>query len=228
MKPKPHGHHGKSNPDCTGKNVNTITNNPTNTNTFNPTINVNPIFSLLPSNGNGENGGNVTVTSGPIFRNIGTDFIEVAILNVTNSSQTVTVSIRNWQNTCDPEEFPKFAYLCGEILNDPEEGDVTILNGVLFPPPSGFLPFLTPFTFAIPARQLLIVRAFPTDPIVPPQTYYDVQVTYPTDPVIPGNPFLPTDPIRVNTWGISSLGTIQEGNTILHHLFTRLLPVDPI
>jgi hypothetical protein len=223
--------HSTNCPDChqnpcccptTNNNTNTITNNPVNTNTFNPIITVSPIFNP-PSNGG--NGGNVTVTSGPLFRNANTSFIQVSVQNVTDSPQTVTVSILNWQNTCDPEEFPKFGFLCGEIVNEPENGNgdgVTVQNGVIFFPPEGFIPVLTPFTFTIPARQLFSVRAFPGDPILPNCPVYEVQVTLPTDPI------LPTDPVRINTWGIDGFGVIQTGNTVLHHQFTRLHPTDPI
>lgn len=58
-----------------------------------------------------------TATSGPFFRNVDTYFIQVSVQNVTNSPQTVTILIQNWQNTCDPEEFPKFGFLCREIVN---------------------------------------------------------------------------------------------------------------
>ncbi|MDO0825300.1 hypothetical protein [Desulfosporosinus nitroreducens] len=172
-----------------------------------------------------------TVTSGPIFRDADTSFIQVSALNVSNDPQTVTVSILNWQNQCPPEEFPKFGFLCGEIVNEPENGNgdgVTIQNGVIFFPPVGFIPVLTPFTFTIPAGQLFSVQAYPGNPIIPPDPVYEVQVTLPTGPVLPVDPVLPIDPIRVNTWGIDGFGFIQEGNTVLHHQFTRFLPTDPI
>lgn len=207
------------------KNINRIQNNPINTNTFTPTINVNPVFNAPPSDGNGGNGGNVTVTSGPLFRNGDTDFIQVSVLNVTDSPQTVTVSIQNWQNMCPPEEFPKFGFLCGELVNEPENGEpeITIQNSEdLFFPPVGFIPVLTPFTFTIPARQLFSIQAWPADPILPPNPIYVINVTFPNDPII-------GDLVRVNTWGIDALdGVIQTGNTVLHHQFTRLAPADPI
>jgi hypothetical protein len=137
---------------------------------------------------------------------------------------------------CPPEEFPKFGFLCGEIVNDPENGENPIPaqngngngNGPIFFPPVGFIPVLTPFTFTIPARQLFSIQAYPPDLILPPDPIYEVQVTHPIDPIIPGDPFFPTDPIRVNTWGIDGFGVIQTGNTVLHHQFTRFLPSDPI
>ncbi|TKI96025.1 hypothetical protein FC699_11725 [Bacillus wiedmannii] len=52
----------------------------------------------------------------------------------------------------------------------------------------------------------------------------------PQDPIRPGDPLQPQDPhipIVVNTWGISSAGVIQSGNTVLHSQF-RFLPQDPI
>ena len=152
-----------------------------------------PVFNP-PSNGNGGNGGNITVTSGPLFRNANTSFIQVSVQNVTDSPQTVTVSVLNWQNTCDPEEFPKFGFLCGEIVNEPEVDTITTNqngNGEdNFFPPVGFIPVLTPFTFTIPARQLFSIQAYPTNPIIPSDPIYEVQVTYPTGPILPGDPFL--------------------------------------
>ncbi|OZI11017.1 hypothetical protein CEW92_13465 [Bacillaceae bacterium SAS-127] len=133
--------------------------------------------------------------------------------------------------TCaPPEEFPKFGFLCGEIVNEPEDGEITIQNGEeLFYPPAGFLPVLSPFTFTIPARQLFSIQAWPPNSIFPNDPIYVVRVTLPVDPIAPADPILPVDPVRVNTWGINALaGIIQSGNTVLHHQFTRLLPVDPV
>lgn len=173
----------------------------------------------------------VTITSGSIFRNVNTDFIEVAIENITFCPQTVTVSVLNQQNTCNGTEFPKYGYLCGDLVNRNSDGTVSTSDTSeceLFYPPD-VTPVLTPFTFTIPPRQLFIVRAFPTDPIRPPTPYYKVQVTIPGDPHAPQDPFHPGDPhfpIIVNTWGISSAGVIQSGNTVLHSQF-RFQPQDP-
>lgn len=174
----------------------------------------------------------VTITSGSIFRNVNTDFIEVAIENITFCPQTITVSILNQQNTCNGTEFPKYGYLCGDLVNRTSDGTISTSNTSeceLFYPPEGVTPVLTPFTFTIPPRQLFIVRAWPTDPFIPQEPYYKVQVTYPTDPFQPLDPIRPQEPVRpiiVNTWGISSAGVIQAGNTVLHGQF-RFQPGDP-
>lgn len=112
----------------------------------------------------------VTLTSGSIFRNVNTDFIEVAIENITFCPQTVTVSILNQQNTCNGTEFPKYGYLCGTLVNETSNGTVSTIDTnerELFYPPEGVIPVLTPFTFTIPPRQLFIVRAYPVDPFRP-------------------------------------------------------------
>ena len=217
----------QSNPCCC-PNVE-IENNPTNTNnnTFNPVITVNPIFNFPPSNGNS---GNVTVTSGPIFRNANTDFIAVSVLNFSDSPQTVTVSVIDWQNTCDEEEYPKYGFLCGEMVVPDTDTDTTPLLPT--PVPDIFSPpdlqgVLTPLTFTIPARQLFTVQAFPPNPMHPPNPCYEVRVTVPPQPIFPPNPTTPPAPIRINTWGISFAGVIQEGDTVLHHQFTEF-PGDPV
>jgi hypothetical protein len=122
-----------------------------------------------------------TVTSGPMFRNANTSFIQVSALNISDSPQTVTISILDWQNTCEENEFPKFGFLCGEIVNDPDDTNPGVQNGPIFFPPVGFIPVLMPFTLTIPPRQLFSVQAYPTDP--PPDTVYEVRVTIPADPV---------------------------------------------
>jgi predicted ATPase with chaperone activity len=42
-----------------------------------------------------------TYTSGPLFRNADTDFIQVSVLNQTDKPQTVTIAVQNYQDTCD-------------------------------------------------------------------------------------------------------------------------------
>ena len=147
-----------------------------------------------------------TETTGAIWRNPATETIVTTLLNKTNAPQTVTVSVLDWQNTCTPTEMPKDAYLCGDLVN-PEYGSI-----------------LTPFTFTIPANNLLTINAFPANSFTLPSPMYEVLVTFPTDPI------LPTDPIRpviANTWGIDAAGIPQIGNTVLHRQFT-LFPGDPV
>lgn len=73
-----------------------------------------------------------TITSGPLFRSVNTDVIQVSILNLFNIPQTMTVSIIDWQNTCDENEFPKYGFICGDIVNEPDNTNpITIQNGVL-------------------------------------------------------------------------------------------------
>ena len=91
--------------------------------------------------------------------------------------------------------MPKDAYLCGDVVN-PDDGSI-----------------LTSFTFTIPAEKLLVVHATPPNPWTPGDPCYEVLVT------------IPTDPCRVNTWGINAAGIPQEGNTILNHQFH---PGDPV
>ena len=129
-----------------------------------------------------------TFTTGAIWRNPATDTIVVTVLNKTNAPQTVTVSAVNWQN-CVQAEMPKDAYLCGDVVN-PDDG-----------------PILTPFTFTIPAKKLLVVHATLQNAWMPGDPCYEVLVTMPTDPCI------------ANTWGINAAGIPQEGNTVFHHQF---------
>ncbi|WP_052520807.1 hypothetical protein [Aneurinibacillus migulanus] len=155
-----------------------------------------------------------------MFWHPSTDVIVVSLFNqAPDLPQTVTVSVLDWQNTCTPTEFNKFAFLCGDILNPPGNGNgngngIVINNGPgPFSPPVGFLPFTTPVTFAIPPRRNLIIHAHPPDPILPPSPLYEVVV----NPLLPGDPVRP--PVLVNTWGIDIDGNIQEGSTVLHRQF---------
>ncbi|WP_423492476.1 hypothetical protein [Lysinibacillus agricola] len=153
-----------------------------------------------------------TETTGAIWRHPATETIVTTLLNKTNAPQTVTVSVLDWQNTCTPTEMPKDAYLCGNVVN-PEDG-----------------PILTPFTFTIPANNLLTIKASPENLFTLPTPMYEVLVTYPIDPIAPVNPILPTGPVRpviTNTWGINAAGIPQEGNTMLHRQFA-LYPTNPI
>ncbi|MCP1355497.1 sodium:proton exchanger [Aneurinibacillus migulanus] len=157
-----------------------------------------------------------------MFRHPSTEVIVVSLFNQTpDLPQTVTVSVLDWQNTCNPTEFNKFAFLCGAILNPPSNGNGIVINNGPgpFSPPVGFLPFTTSFTFTIPPRRNLMIHASPGDPVLPPSPLYEVVV----NPLSPGDPILPGDPVRppvlVNTWGIDIDGNIQEGNTVLHRQF---------
>lgn len=150
-----------------------------------------------------------TETTGAIRRHPATETIVTTLLNKTNAPQEVTVSVVDWQttqNTCNPTEMEKDAYLCGDVVN-PDDGPIT-----------------TPFTFTIPAQQLLVIRATPTIIGIPTDPCYEVLVTYPIDPISPGGPIRP---IITNTWGINAAGIPQEGNTVLHRQFA-LIPGDPV
>ncbi|PFJ24561.1 sodium:proton exchanger [Bacillus anthracis] len=177
-----------------------------------------------------------TFTSGPLFRNINTNFIQVSALNQTDEPQTVTIEVQNYQDTCDGAVFPSYGYLCGKLVN-PDSNDATITlqnrecsdgENDIYCPPEGVHPFTGPVTFAIPPRQLFSVRVFsPVDPIIPGDPLYVVHVTRPTDPFIPTAPTQPTDPhspVIVNTGRINFAGVIQPGNTVLNGQFT---PGDP-
>lgn len=178
-----------------------------------------------------------TVTSGPLFRNANTDFIQVSALNDSDEPQTVTIAVQNYQDTCDGNAFPSYGYLCGELINDDNGGsDDEIRNGddngnggCIYCEPEGVTPFLGPVTFTIPPRQLFSVRVFaPQDPVQPQDPVYVVRVTLPQDPVTPQDPTQPQDPhspVIINTWGINFAGVIQQGNTVLNGQF---YPTDPI
>lgn len=179
-----------------------------------------------------------TYTSGPLFRNADTDFIQVSALNQTDEPQIVTIAVQNYQDTCEGDIYPSYGYLCGELINDDNGGsDDTIRNGnggCIYCEPEGVTPFLGPVTFTIPPRQLFSLRVFtPTDPARPTDPIYVVRVTTPVDPVSPTDPLSPQDPFRpvtINTWGINFAGVIQQGNTVLNEQFgpvDPLLPTDP-
>lgn len=151
-----------------------------------------------------------TYTSGPLFRNANTDFIQVSALNQTDEPQTVTIAVQNYQDTCDGDVFPSYGYLCGELINEDDNGnggsDDTVRNGnggCIYCEPEGVTPFVGPVTFTIPPRQLISVRVFlPQEPFQPQDPSYVVRVTRPTDPVIPQDPSQPLDPhspVIINT-----------------------------
>jgi hypothetical protein len=143
-------------------------------------------------------------TTGAIWRNPATETIVVTLLNKSDVSQTVTVSVIDWQN-CAQEEMPNEAFLCGE-------SQPSLFNGT----PS-------PLTFTIPAKKLLVVHATPQNAWQPTDPCYEVLVKSPGDPVLPGDPVVPNDPIILNTWGINDIGVPQEGNTVLHQQFHRTI-----
>lgn len=147
-------------------------------------------------------------TTGALWRNPATETIVVTLLNRTNTSQTVTVSVIDWQS-CDQAEMPKDAFLCGE-------SQPSLFNGTP-----------KPLTFTIPGKKLLTVHATPQNAWQSVDPVYEVFVMAPPDPVAPPAPitpfFTPPDPIIFNTWGINNTGIPQEGNTVLHHQFQRTL-----
>lgn len=167
-----------------------------------------------------------TLTSGPLFRNADTDFIQVSALNQTDEPQTVTIAVQNYQDTCEGNVYPSYGYLCGELINDDNGGsDDTVRNsngGCIYCEPEGVNPFVGPVTFTIPPRQLFSLRVFrPQEPISPQDPVYVVRVTRPGDPIRPTDPF---SPVIINTWGINFAGVIQQGNTVLNGQFS---PTDP-
>lgn len=174
-----------------------------------------------------------TFTSGPLFRNANTDFIQVSALNDSDEPQTVTIAVQNYQDTCDGDVYPSYGYLCGELVNEDNGGsDDELRNGgCIYCEPEGVNPFVGPVTFTIPARQLFSVRVFlPQDPLQPQDPLYVVRVTQPVDSVSPQDPLSPVEPIRpviINTWGINFAGVIQQGNTVLNEQFTPTEPFQP-
>ncbi|MCL1694772.1 MULTISPECIES: hypothetical protein [unclassified Lysinibacillus] len=141
-------------------------------------------------------------TTGGIWRNPATETIVVTLLNKTDTAQTVTVSVLDWQS-CDQAEMPKDAFLCGE-------SQPSLFNGTP-----------KPLTFNIPAKKLLTVHATPQNAWLPNDSIYEVIVMYPPDPIIPS--FSPGDPVIFNTWGVNNTGVPQEGNTVFHHQFQRTI-----
>ncbi|EJR31143.1 hypothetical protein III_05369 [Bacillus mycoides] len=130
-----------------------------------------------------------TLTSGPLFRNADTDFVQVSALNESDEPQTVTI-VQNYQDTCDGDVYPSYGYLCGELINDVNGGsDDTARNGnggCIYCEPEGVTPYIGPVTFTIPPRQLFSVRVFlPLDPFQPVDPAYVVRVTTPGDPLSP-------------------------------------------
>lgn len=180
-----------------------------------------------------------TLTSGPLFRNANTDFIQVSALNQTDEPQTVTIAVQNYQDTCDGDVYPSYGYLCGELINDDGNGgsgDTTRNGGngnggCIYCKPEGVNPFVGPVTFTIPPRQLFSVRVFyPQEPTRPQEPIYVVRVTRPQEPTSPTDPLLPLDPyspVIVNTWGINFAGVIQQGNTVLNERFAPTEPFSP-
>ncbi|MDQ6600749.1 hypothetical protein [Bacillus salipaludis] len=62
----------------------------------------------------------ITLTTGPVWRNPNTDFVIVSMLNQSDKPQEVTVSILDW-TTCDHPEYGKFAYTCGNAPSSVDE-----------------------------------------------------------------------------------------------------------
>lgn len=123
-------------------------------------------------------------TSGPLFRNADTDFIQVSALNQTDEPPTVTIAVQNYQDTCEGNVYPSYGYLCGELINDDNGGsDDEVRNGdgnggYIYCEPEDVNPFIGPVTFTIPPRQLFSVKGFfPQDPYQPVDPHYVVRIT---------------------------------------------------
>lgn len=152
-------------------------------------------------------------TTGAIWRNPNTDVVIVTLLNEDyNMPQTVTVSVLDWQNTCNPAEVAKSAYLCGQVVNptlnttqtiQPQQGNIVI--------PDNVQPIFTPFTFTIPPRNLLAIHAVLPNSFQQPSPCYEVLVT---------SQYEPAKSIITNTFGVNAAGVPQEGNTVLHDQFS--------
>ncbi|MGG2064137.1 hypothetical protein [Bacillus sp. S14(2024)] len=126
--------------------------------------------------------------------------------------QTVTVSVLDWQNTCNPAEVSKSAFLCGQVVNPPLNTAQTIQpQQSSIVSPDNVQPILTPFTFTIPPRNLLVIHAFLPNPFQQPSPCYEVLVTPQHGPA---------KCVIMNTFGVNTAGVPQEGNTILHHQFS--------
>jgi hypothetical protein len=63
---------------------------------------------------------NVNFTSGTLFRNEETEVVFVSLFNQDpGTAHTVTTSVLDWQNTCDPQSYELFAYLWGHPAAPP-------------------------------------------------------------------------------------------------------------
>lgn len=141
-----------------------------------------------------------TLTSGPLFRNSDTDFIQVSALNRTDEPQIVIIAVQNYQDTCVGDVFPSYRYLCWELINndnggsDDDVGNKNGNGGCIYCEPEGVTTFIGPFTFTIPPQQLFSLRVFaPQEPIFSQDPIYVVRVTQPVNPVIPTDAALPLD-----------------------------------
>lgn len=148
-------------------------------------------------------------TTGPVWRNPNTEVVIVTLLNEDyNIPQTVTVSVLDWQNTYNPAEVAKSAFLYGQVVNtaqtiQPQQSSIV--------PPDNVQPILTPFTFTIPPRNLLVIHASLPNSFQMPSPCYEVLVT---------SQHGPAKCVITNTFGVNAAGVPQEGNTVLHHQFS--------
>ncbi|PEA56770.1 hypothetical protein CON64_00580 [Bacillus pseudomycoides] len=151
-------------------------------------------------------------TTGPIWRNPNTDVVIVTLLNEDfNMPQTVTVSVLDWQNTCNPAEVAKSAFLCGQVVNPPLNTTQTIQSQQSSSvPPNNIQPILTPFTFTIPPRNVLTIHAVLPNSFQQPSPCYEVLVT---------SQHGPAKSVITNTFGVNAAGVPQEENTVLHDQF---------
>ncbi|WP_440602485.1 hypothetical protein [Bacillus sp. GB_SG_008] len=171
-------------------------------------------------------GESAVFTTGSICRNPNTEIVIVTLSNEHyNMPQTVTVSVLDRQNTCNPTEVAKFVFFCGEFVNPPLNTAQAIQpqqSNIV--PPDNVQPILTPLTFTIPPRNLLVIHAFLPNPVQQPSPCYEVLVT---------PQYGPAKCVITNTFGVNTAGIPQDGNTILHHQFlptpaiSHLLPNYP-
>jgi len=152
-------------------------------------------------------------TTGSIWRNPNTEIVIVTLLNEDyNMPQTVTVSVLDWQNTYNPTEVAKFAFLCGQVVNPSLNTAQTIQpQQSSIAPPDNVQPILTPFTFTIPPRNLLVIHASLPNSFQMPSPCYEVLVT---------SQHGPAKSVITNTFGVNAAGVPQEGNTVLHDQFS--------
>lgn len=119
----------------------------------------------------------------PLYRNADTDFILVFALNQTDKPQTLTISVQNYQDTCETNIYPLYGYLCGELINNDNGGSDDEVRsgdgngGCIYCEPEGVNSFIGSVTFTIPPRQLFSVRGGPQDLYQPVDPHYVVRVT---------------------------------------------------
>ena len=158
-----------------------------------------------------------TLTTGLVWLNPNTQNIIVNVLNVSNKSQAITVSVIDHPDCTNPE-LGKVAFLCGQPIApdgfqlSPQQSDCDPLSD----PTCDMEPVFTPVTFTIPSQGQLVVYAIP-NPFTPPSPVFEARVTGPFSASI-----FPPSPCRISLFGVDAVGVPQVGNVLFHPNFVVL------